>query len=533
MSVVFALRGTSLDAYHSLGGKSPALSGSPVPALEASVISGAFGGSVINMDGALKKLSWPGRKNIAPAPNGAVTILKRILPTFSGTPGSNTGLMRWDASSGSDLLGWFINPDGSLFIYLVNAAAAILWNHTTPVKSDWVADQPTDLMISWDGSADANSVKVSIDGVEFDTFTPAGASGIDPSRIMILEAGIAFSGVQAPKFKLNELLIFDSAEAHVYAARTNFWPIDALDGLDNSDPGIANVRSGTIYLFGGASRSGSLQVPTAANVRAGVAVDAGTGSLDLPAVANVRAGTTFDGATKTGLLDLPAVANVRLGTAFDQATKTGLAAIPAAANVRLGTATDQVTGLLNIPALADVRAGTTYDNATKTGLLNLPVQADVRSGVSYDHATKTGTLVPTLNLISAGNIDENDIEEVEGADGIVITSGDTIPWRLKATDNAGVARDLTGAVLTLRAKKTGGGDVSITNCVVDPDQTTNKGRFVVTPTSEQSLQLLLGHKLPILVDVVQGSAEYTLRAKCFLAVLSDDTASTDSECAEA
>ena len=69
----------------------------------------------------------------------------------------------------------------------------------------------------------------------------------------------------------------------------------------NSDPGIANVRSGTTYTVASATV---------------------TGTLDLPAVAAVKTGTVFDNTTKTGTYDASdrwtaiAPADVRASTAY-------------------------------------------------------------------------------------------------------------------------------------------------------------------------------------------------------------------------
>jgi len=68
---------------------------------------------------------------------------------------------------------------------------------------------------------------------------------------------------------------------------------------DNVPPAVTNVRSGTAYWLNGASVNGSCSVPIAANVLAGVAVDATTGTFDEaarntdPGIANVRSGTNY------------------------------------------------------------------------------------------------------------------------------------------------------------------------------------------------------------------------------------------------
>ena len=126
------------------------------------------------------------------------------------------------------------------------------------------------------------------------------------------------------------------------------------DGSDRwTDPGIANVRSGTAYKANSTSnnRTGTAAIPTAANVRSGVSTDATTGTLDLPATTDVKIGVTFDGASKTGSYDGsdrwsdPGIANVLLGVAYKANSTT---------NNRTGTSES------TNPGIANVLAGTTY-----------------------------------------------------------------------------------------------------------------------------------------------------------------------------
>jgi hypothetical protein len=68
---------------------------------------------------------------------------------------------------------------------------------------------------------------------------------------------------------------------------------------DNVPPAVTDVRSGTAYWLNGSNVTGTCAVPTAANVLSGVAVDATTGTFDEaarntdPGIANVRSGTNY------------------------------------------------------------------------------------------------------------------------------------------------------------------------------------------------------------------------------------------------
>jgi hypothetical protein len=68
---------------------------------------------------------------------------------------------------------------------------------------------------------------------------------------------------------------------------------------DNVPPVVGNVRSGTSYWLNGSNVTGTCAVPAASNVLSGVSVDATTGTFDEaarntdPGIANVRSGTNY------------------------------------------------------------------------------------------------------------------------------------------------------------------------------------------------------------------------------------------------
>lgn len=182
-------------------------------------------------------------------------------------------------------------------------------------------------------------------------------------------------------------------------------------------PSAGDVRSGTAVDAG----TGTLTVPTLANTKVGVSGDGGTGTYDGsdrwtdPGQANVRSGTAYKANStsnnKTGTLDLPSTANVKTGVSFDGAGQTGTYdgsdrwTDPGQANVRSGTAykanstTNNKTGTLTVPGASDVRSGTAVD--ASTGSLSVPAASDVRSGVAVDAGTGTLT-VPTTSQVKIG-----------------------------------------------------------------------------------------------------------------------------------
>ena len=146
-------------------------------------------------------------------------------------------------------------------------------------------------------------------------------------------------------------------------------------------PTAANMRSGVVAKHG--LLTGTITVPTAANVRHGTAVDTTTGTCRVPVAGDVRHGTLVD--ATTGTCRVPTAANVRSGTLVD--ATTGTLAVPIAGNVRHGTAVDATTGTCRVPVAGDVRHGTLVD--ATTGTLVVPGAANVRFGTTVDGGTGT------------------------------------------------------------------------------------------------------------------------------------------------
>jgi len=352
MAIVFALRGTSLDAYRSFSGKSPGLfyndsNGAPAVASDG----GAFGGSAINLNlasgTANRGLIYTGLNNLSN--NAAFAILIRYAPNYTGSPAQNRSL--WQVTSGLTSTGF-----GTMRMYHTTAGKLHLWisrcsdgldctDAATTASFSPTSGTYYDIMFSWDGTGSANTMKFSVNGAELETRSPASSrarSGQDVKFTpgLIIGGNYNQAGLNG---KLSEFIVWDNAEPHTYTARTDFLSTTAFDGLSNTDPGIANVRLSTGYVIAGTSYTGTAAIPSAANVRSGTAVGSTTGSLVVPAAADVRIGTSVD--ASTGLLNLPSESNVRSGVSYDNGTKTGsfVAIENQAADVKHGvTASDGV-----------------------------------------------------------------------------------------------------------------------------------------------------------------------------------------------
>lgn len=184
-----------------------------------------------------------------------------------------------------------------------------------------------------------------------------------------------------------------------------------------------NVRSGTTF-GAAAALTGTLAVPSVANVLNGVSVDATTGIYVAPTASDVKVGVTFGPASgSTGTYDGsdrwtdPGVANVIASTAYKAGStsnnRTGTYVAAATGNVKIGVTFGDGSGQTGTydgsdrwtdPGEANVATGVQYkaNSATnnKTGTLNTgggppdyPSQSDVRSGVAYADDSLTGNLI--------------------------------------------------------------------------------------------------------------------------------------------
>ena len=155
---------------------------------------------------------------------------------------------------------------------------------------------------------------------------------------------------------------------------TEFSFTTALDSDSFTDPGVANVRSGTTYQYNSATpnRTGTLVVPVASTVQVGVVYDGATTG-------------TYNGSDRW---TDPGDSNVRYGVAYKANSttnnKTGRVTVPVAAQVEIG-----------VPFETDLGGTGTYDGSDRWTALS---PANVLSGVNYKSNSttpnQTGTLVP-------------------------------------------------------------------------------------------------------------------------------------------
>lgn len=437
MGIVFAVRGDSLDARYSNGGK---LGIAPNGGWTVTSDGGALSGSLLvaASNNNAKGLCWPGRYNTA---NGrAFSVLVRYKPGYTGTPSASRpmfpNLLAAGGRSGR-IETFHAVTTGQVTAVVVNEAGTAIVNTTLGA---WSPTSTTyyDVVYTFGGTTATNDFKVYVDATLLGQATPSAAYSSSWANTWFSEICMG-GGVSALNYNaasIDEIVIWDSVIDPTSvtlnsgtgslngASRTSLVSVSALDGSSYTDPGVANVKTGTGYTYAGASQTGTYDGsdrwtdPGEANVKTGTAYKANSTSNNKtgtytgsdrwtdPGISNVRSGTAYkaDSTTnnRTGTAAIPAAADVRNGTATD--ATTGNLVVPTAAQVKTGVAfessgasTGTYTGSdrWTDPGVANVRSGTAYkaDSTTnnKTGTLDLPSEADVRSGVTYDGATKTGT----------------------------------------------------------------------------------------------------------------------------------------------
>jgi hypothetical protein len=481
MAIKFALRGNSLNAYkHSGSGKIPLSAdinqaGAPTVVADA----GAIGGFAINYDGGgnAKGHIFPGFENCQKT--GAISILARIAPTYSGSPAANTSII---SIGGPRLLNaaaiQLIQVDHLTNGNIVASCTDIIGGGINfTVIGAWVPVSGTyyDIVVTYSGGSGANALKVYIDGVLLGQATVGRVWTAAYNLQSSILVGIGQNQILSGHYHLNEYLIDDTVVDPTPsglnwngAARAAFVTVPGvLDPTNSSDPGIANVRNGTAYNLNGVALAGTAAIPSAANVRAGTAVDATVGTAAIPAAANVRLGTAVDAGN-------------------------GTAAIPAPGNVKLGVAVDATNGTLEStdPGIANVRRATSY---------------------KIESATLVGTLDVVTHTMNRAVLSINGEEDATH----FVTRGDDMSLPVTFQNEDGTPFSLVAAVLTSYIRGADGTLKSLANAshTPDPDQVTNRGQCLIVATDSESDTWEEGSSKELLTKVVQGATTTYFRGK--------------------
>lgn len=358
-----AVRASSYDARYSYGAKHVKLNPT---LLTQAVDAGALSGYTIQMTSTTQNMGikYSGYTNCLP--NRSFSSLIRIKNNYTGTPAANRVLFQLGygaGNTGPNFQVWHATTTGQVTIYCANEANTVCLNSVT--FGVWAPTAGTyyDIFVKWDGTTTANAVKVYIDGTLLGQATAGAAltsswlsEYFDP---ILIGTGNA---VSRRDFYLDEFVLWDgdvdpTSVALVGgtgslngAARTNLVDAAAFDGSTYTDPGAAQVKTGTGYTFAGAANTGTYDGsdrwtdPTEAAVQTGVAYKANS-------TTNNKTGT-YTGADRW---TDPGESNVLLATAY-----------------KANSTTNNKTGQLEVPVAATVLTGITYGVAgAQTGTLSV------------------------------------------------------------------------------------------------------------------------------------------------------------------
>lgn len=369
MSVIFQVRGTALDAYYARFSKSAGLlyGGTTVaPTIVTGAATGVFGDAYIakrNNVGNVRGLVYPGFGNTWDTQ--AFALLWRIIPRWTGTPSVIMNLCSIASYSGSGLgkIEVSILTSGAIRVRTSNRNQSTLTLNDSSATTSFTSGTPVDIMFSWDGTTTSGAMKLSIDGVEFATMTCASAQSAFESMLrtgIIIGAGV---DTNHSDYDLNEFVIFDTNENHVYATRTDFW---AAPGTGDGIPATSAVKTGT-----------SFAIPSAFALQSGT-YD-GSDRWSDPGEANVRLGTQYKANStsnnKTGTLagsTDPGVSNVRLGTQYniEGVDKTGTLYAPPAAPTRNWAPSDVQVAIYNHLSTDDTLITLLGENSASVDISN-------------------------------------------------------------------------------------------------------------------------------------------------------------------
>jgi hypothetical protein len=429
-NVAFAVRGDSLTARYAPGGATPTTLNRAIQTNASG--TGIIGAGYIDLDqgaNVIQALQYPGKGNI-PTGNKFSILIRCAFGV------NNQLLALWGLGAYPQLgnSGGYYDNAGAIIEFFENYSnASDIANNS--VSWTPVVGQYYDIVFVCNmSSTGASNLKIYVDGVLLGSNN--GAVWPNPrnvNHLSVMLGTTAFVGGSTTRIKVNEFVIWDDIIDPTGTglnlngqSRSAFVSCSVLDGSLYSDPGIANVRSGTAYTIAGSALTGTAAIPAAADVRSGTAVDAGTGTLAVPTAAQTKHGVAVDGSTGTyrgaDLWDPVPPEDVieGLGYLSDGVSKTGLYRDVTASNVLAGVlygwnGTTQRTGTFDPtngytdPGIANVRAGVSYrygnfNGNNRTGTLDVPTAAQTKHGVAVDGSTGTYRGADLWTAVTAGNL---------------------------------------------------------------------------------------------------------------------------------
>jgi hypothetical protein len=435
MAITLAIQGTQLNAVYSKFANVANLVGPTPPSLVASGAAGIFGGSYISMNSAsLKGVMYPGYANLPTA--SVFSVLLRIIPRYSGTPATNQVLWSMNSigSLGPHQIELTHNSGTGFFGVRMAANGGSAIAFSSGVAFVPVSGTPVDIMVAWDGTTLTGGLKFGVDGVQLAAVNMTApfvgmASG---SNRAVFSIGQGISTIISA-FDLNECVVYDTAENHVYSVRTGFVSVSAAEGF----PPVGSVRSGLGSYYFVTPSTGTMVANLAADVKHGVASDGGTGTYqgddvnDLLSAGNLKTGVsvvnrnvtvngTYDGSDRW---TAPSAGNLRAGIQLKNNSTslnlTGTMVANVAADVKHGVASDGGTGTYRGADLYDVVAAAELKHGLTKNQDGSSVLGTYRAADLYDDVAATDLkhdVVKNQNGVSTtGTYRGADLNDVVGA----------------------------------------------------------------------------------------------------------------------
>jgi hypothetical protein len=240
--------------------------------ISASADVGALSGYLTDLSNttAAKGLIFPGWKNTPESRSFSVLVRAKI--NYTGSPAANRCM--WSIGYGQSTVGPLIQcwhtSTGNFVVYSKNEANTICLNSTS--FGAWSPTSGTyyDIVFKWDGTTSANAAKVYIDNSLLGQATASAAltASWDSKYMQNIVLGLTPS-VTTSAYYLDEFVIWDGDQSTSAAdlvggsgalngaSRTALVDAADFDGATHTDPGIANVKSGTNYTYNGSSKTGT------------------------------------------------------------------------------------------------------------------------------------------------------------------------------------------------------------------------------------------------------------------------------------
>lgn len=367
-NVTFAVRGDSLNARFSKGGKTPGIfTATTAPSVVPASHAGLLGTAYIDLyqsNASRRALVYPGGKNFSTNP-GISVLIRCAFQDNASLQGIWQIGGPWQSITPHQMYLFYVSNEIRIAIFdergvpLGNGFGTPLENYTIGFFTP-VVGQYHDIVVMSTGIGSSNGYNVYIDG-NFIGQAGLGASIQNPRDLGLMThiaLGAVASDVNVPYTYVNEFVIFDGVVDPLNVAlesgngalsgvgRSSFVAAAAFDGQETVDPGVSNVRPGTNYEINGVAKVGALVLPVSTD----------------PGVGNVLLGTAYEinDVPKVGTLisaDQANVGDVRKGVKYNAETLTGTYDIfSAATTANLGAAASALEGLTtwlrtNIPGL--------------------------------------------------------------------------------------------------------------------------------------------------------------------------------------